>query len=72
MSSPIAPGPVTTTTSPASDGLRSITAWTAIDSGSVSAPAFSDTPSGSRWTASSGMATKSASAPSAVVPMPLR
>ena len=54
-SSPIAPGPMTTTTSPASDGPCSITACTATASGSMSAPAAIESPSGSLCTSRRGI-----------------
>ena len=71
-SSPIAPGPITTTTSPASDGLCSMTACTATASGSLSEPAAIDSPSGSLCTVSAGITSWSASPPSTVVPIPSR
>ena len=69
---PIAPGPMTTTTSPASDGLCSITPCTATASGSESAPAAIDKPSGSLCSVATGITSSSARPPSTVVPMPSR
>ena len=63
---------MTTTTSPASDGLCSITACTDTASGSLSEPAAIDSPSGSLCTVSAGITSWSARPPSTVVPMPSR